>query len=177
VRRHLLNVVAALSVVPCVLFAALWLSASGPGRQPKHFDTTARRFTIWPSSGELFLTVEGGTPMPGGGFRAPPGKGWDSRWANPTHHLPLGFAYGVSPSGDPRAAPYFGLVAPWWPTLALLAVPSAVLLTLAVRARGRRRRLAKELRRCPKCGYDLRATPDRCPECGHRTDPGDSATP
>ena len=48
----------------------------------------------------------------------------------------------------------------WLPAL-LLSAP------LLHRAKIRLRRgAAKQAGRCPACGYDLRASPDRCPECG-----------
>jgi len=48
----------------------------------------------------------------------------------------------------------------WAPALASGVLPALWLLLWAHR---RRRRTAGC---CPRCGYDLRATPDRCPECG-----------
>jgi predicted Zn-ribbon and HTH transcriptional regulator len=49
-----------------------------------------------------------------------------------------------------------------------MAVPMVVLLAVAwyLRASDRRRFLRHFRGKCAKCGYDLRATPDRCPECG-----------
>ena len=60
----------------------------------------------------------------------------------------------------------WGLVAddvrvPYW----LLAVVTGVLPAAWLRRRRRERR-TRLLGLCPRCGYDLRATPGRCPECG-----------
>jgi hypothetical protein len=52
----------------------------------------------------------------------------------------------------------------WFPTLVLALLPAArgtSLLRRHLRTRRRRR-----LGHCRRCGYDLRATPQRCPECG-----------
>ena len=64
----------------------------------------------------------------------------------------LGFAGG-------GAGSFWFLSVPFWFLLAATAAPPGLWLIL----RGRRR---KGSGRCPKCGYDLRASPDRCPECG-----------
>jgi hypothetical protein len=47
-------------------------------------------------------------------------------------------------------------------------VVGAVVSTLAIAYDRRRMRRERDVEtgRCPGCGYDLRATPERCPECG-----------
>jgi hypothetical protein len=71
--------------------------------------------------------------------------------------LGFGFAKAVMKAGGTQRA----LWLPHWSLVLLFAILPALRLRAAIRSR--------ELRRvglCPKCGYDLRATPDRCPECG-----------
>jgi len=51
-----------------------------------------------------------------------------------------------------------------WFLTGLFATPGICLGLIALYAgTGRRKRASG---RCARCGYDLRATPDRCPECG-----------
>lgn len=55
----------------------------------------------------------------------------------------------------------YALYLPHWAAALSFAILPTLTFSQAIRCR---RRSARG--RCPSCGYDLRATPDRCPECG-----------
>ena len=82
----------------------------------------------------------------------------------------LGFGYLVRSEQDYRAA----IAVPHWFLALLFALLPAIQLGAFLRSRKRRRE-----GHCRKCGYDLRATPEkggalleRCPECGTGTEVG-----
>ena len=57
------------------------------------------------------------------------------------------------------------IAVPYWKAAAATGLLPLLNLWRIIRKRAldrRRRRIGL----CPRCGYDLRATPDRCPECG-----------
>jgi hypothetical protein len=60
------------------------------------------------------------------------------------------------------------LMLPQWLVLLVLASPA-----VGHRLRQRSRRHAPGAKPCKRCGYDLRASPERCPECG--AIPGEAA--
>ncbi len=159
-RRRLFNFVSGFSFLIFISILVLWLYL--PHRNTRTFYTSSARYSITAWRSHFLVTVMGGTLRSNGTFRAPAGTHWDGTWANP-RPLPLGFGFGKSPSSDPTAAPYLGLLIPWWALLGLTATLPGLWLLLYLREH---RSLHDGTNRCSKCGYDLRASPDRCPECG-----------
>ena len=166
--RIILNGLTILSLPLCLASAVLWVR--GYWRVDWFYWYRRPR----PEATGLLLGLESG-----GGGAAVYVRSWDSQvyWTS----YPGGWHWVTD---DPPTVPYAGgrertrwgvrwisqdaaldsqrgiIVPLWLPTLFFAALPLA---------RGalfiRRRRRGRE-GHCRKCGYDLRATPDRCPECG-----------
>ena len=89
---------------------------------------------------------------------------FDSADAQYVHRIDFVGFYGtiakIPVSGDPSSfAETYSLTVP----LSFLSICFALLPIFRLRSRLRRRNRGH----CPRCGYDLRATPTLCPECGY----------
>jgi hypothetical protein len=153
--RWLFNVVAAVSLALCAVALLLWArSVWGP---------VDKAYVHLP--GERFVELSSNGSALGAAFYG--GEDWTTRTFDPRATRDwqwMGFRYHRVRGGrdyDTVVRDELGAFIPSWFAVAVTAVAPIV---VAVRMlRGRRRRGSG---RCPGCGYDLRATPDRCPECG-----------
>jgi hypothetical protein len=135
---------------------AQWRLGGHTGRGSAMISWAKERFIIDPPTAEeadrLSIREERAFYAWGTGYPYPP----------PTARAPVAFAgFGYRPD-----APWGGTGAhtvwmPYW----FMVVATAIFPAMRLRAWSRRRQRARS-GRCPKCGYDLRATPQRCPECG-----------
>lgn len=123
--------------------------------------------------GSFFVVVYRSTPIGGGQVRTDflGAGGIHCNLSTPTHNPPTGgwvvhtlprpeFIFFLRYPGWSRDGPRLNL--PFWiPLCAFGVLPS-----VGIVGRWRERRRASRVGRCARCGYDLRATPERCPECG-----------
>jgi hypothetical protein len=142
-RRRLFNIVTALSLLLCAGMLAMWVRSF----LPTHLRFQAKQGRLVVYANEMpdaaFEQVMGilGTPMaiPWDWERLGVAKVQMSYFGHQTLILAVSFFW---------LAGAFATLPAWW-----------------VIDRWRRQRRGRG-HRCVRCGYDLRATPDRCPECG-----------
>jgi predicted Zn-ribbon and HTH transcriptional regulator len=133
---------------------------------PTGSDLVGDYYTIYSISGKIFFISEKVTDpsrrpwvpllVAGRPWVPPPASDWNKLgfW-NSTERDP--------PAQVPQSVRRF-IGVPDWLVLAAAGVLPALAYVSASRRWRKRYRLLHGL--CAKCGYDLRATPDRCPECG-----------
>ena len=166
-RRRLLNVLSVLSLILCLATVGLWVrsyfymeswavqsravgTAWGASRGQIMLERTHAVAPHWYTPWDGVSARRRSLPIDLSTLRPPAGL--------VTDFTALGFRYAVVRKPDESRR--FFLVPFWAAAAALLALPAR-----------RAQLLVRKWRRvppgfCPRCGYDLRATPDTCPECG-----------
>jgi hypothetical protein len=162
------NALTMLSLVLCLASAALWVRSywrvdEFSWYEPQPHAAEAPFLTADSGGGGLGMTIGFNSVDVMRGWLVE-GRRWDARpeesivYADGRLANGWGFGHGSQRSAGGR---WIWIVFPLW-------LPTILFATLPL-ARGalfiRRRRRVRE-GHCRKCGYDLRATPDRCPECG-----------
>jgi hypothetical protein len=176
-----LNFLAVLSLLLCVALAGLWRSS-----QRQYLYGIGHRWSVVSLFGQPFewawKSIDGHVelewrrrtqPVPGPRFADWQAfVAWRSQFPSDARYARFGFAAYAGPfilyanTGTSMEGSVRGIIVPYWLPVILLGVLPARLLLHSIRASRSRRRSLRGAGICRRCGYDLRATPDRCPECG-----------
>ena len=183
-KRWLISVVVALSLVLCAASATMWVRSYfrydllfrgrfddgqtwyhrsfSPESPPAYLPPSPERShsdesqRLYFSRGRWIVKIRKRSPIESGGAQ------WEKRatWLPVYHYSTYSVPHRVSPINRTMEVrgglPGVTLLTSIAPVFAAASIARA-------RVRSNRRRA---LRLCPSCGYDLRATPGACPECG-----------
>ena len=169
-KRRLLNLMTALSLVLCLAMVALWVRShwrADIGSWAAQTYETYQEMSAWRLERWMIISSRG-----------------EVEFIHTDHYVgrgrrtEAGFIYRNRPADenarayDPRLSRRLGFEMKSWDANQIVRVPHGLLVAgfaaLPVwRAYGvRKRRCRARSGLCSACGYDLRATPGKCPECG-----------
>jgi len=162
-RRRVLTIVSALSLLLCVGTCVLWVRSYWVMDSVGSFRNAGDIAYLSSLRGELSL-IWSNHPEHWGQWHYQAEPLLDLHGEYPSRITPIRtFAL-----PDPRNPWARGIEVSDWSVVLLLGLAPAGSVLAGVRRRRHGARRAAG--HCPSCGYDLRATPDRCPECGRKAD-------